>query len=314
MIDIISSSIHIGNLLKKDQYYKPLFDFYYNINKQNPVEKEYEDLLNRYLLEYGFRTFDAVAQLLKNNANNPNMMVHKTVQDISGVLANIPEYSSILSLSRELYYKIDEYIFNVLTNIKDFPNPPFSQTSPKLQQASNELSTAVIRSGIHNWINKPEQAFLVSQSKNFIDQYEITTSKFRNGFPYNKSILNIIESYAKEQKLLAKWAENQNLVRFLIKNGIVQGFFYKILEINETDIIKIKESYKNEPIHPIAIRINGILPINRTLLFRYRNNNENNYLVCRKINIHFKPNLCITNLFGYRYPTNEHSLFALSEG
>ena len=313
MIDIISSSIRIGNLLKQDPYYQAISDFYWKIDRQNSVAKEYEDFLNRYLLEYGFRTFDAVEYLLKNNANNPEAIVRKTVQEISNVLLSFSEYSLILQLSKELDDKINEYVFNLLTNFKDFHNPPFSKTTPKLRQASNELSTAVIRSGVCNWINKPKLAFKVAQSKDFFEQYETTTSKFRKGFPYNKSVVDIIASYSGEQVVLARLAENQNLVRFLIKNGIVQGFFYKIVEINETDIIKIKESHKNEPIHPVAIRINGLIPMDRTLIFRYKRNNEISYLICRKINMRFGPNICVTNLFGYRYPTNEYSLFVLSE-
>ena len=60
MIDIISSSIRIGNLLKQDPYYQAISEFYWKIDRQNSVAKEYEDFLNRYLLEYGFRTFNAV--------------------------------------------------------------------------------------------------------------------------------------------------------------------------------------------------------------------------------------------------------------
>ena len=53
MIDIISSSIRIGNLLKQDPYYQAISEFYWKIDRQNSVAKEYEDFLNRYLLEYG---------------------------------------------------------------------------------------------------------------------------------------------------------------------------------------------------------------------------------------------------------------------
>lgn len=301
----------MGNLLKQDLRYKTISDFYWKLDRQNPVEKEYEDFLNRYFLEYGFCSFDAVECLLKNNANNPEALARKIVQDILNVLSSFSDYPLILQLSKELDKKVDEYIFNLLTNIKDFPTPPFSKITPKLRQASNELSTAIIRSGICDWINKPELAFKVAQSKDFFDKYEARTLKFRKGFPYNKSVLDIITSYTGDQIKLARLAENQNLVRFLIKNGIVQGFFYKIVEINESDIIKIKESHKNEPIHPVAIRINRLVPMDRNLIFRYKINGKMSYLICRRINMHWAPNICVTNLFGYRYPTNEFSLFVL---
>lgn len=110
MIDIISSSIRIGNLLKQDPYYQAISEFYWKIDRQNSVAKEYEDFLNRYLLEYGFRTFNAVDYLLKNNANNPEAIVRKTVQEISNVISGFSEYSLILQLSNELDDKINEYI------------------------------------------------------------------------------------------------------------------------------------------------------------------------------------------------------------
>lgn len=59
--------------------------------------------------------------LLKNNANNPEAIVRKTVQEISNVISGFSEYSLILQLSNELDDKINEYIFNLLTNFKDFP-------------------------------------------------------------------------------------------------------------------------------------------------------------------------------------------------
>ena len=311
MIDIISSSIRIGNFLKEDDCYKAIAAFYCELDKNNPVAHEYFNYLNRYLLEYGFMAFEAVDFLLKNNANNSEAFVRATVKKISALLSTIPDYNKILKLSRELEEKADKYVFDILTHIKGFPNPPVSKPTPKIQQISNELSTAVIRSGVCSWINNPKQALFVSQSKDFLDQYERATAKFRKGFPYNKSIRNIIESYDKSNKLLAKVAENQKLVQFLIKNGIVQGFFYKIIELHETEIVKLRESYKSQPIHPVAIRINGLLSLDRALFFRYRTNNETNYLICRKMNIKYTPDQCITNLFGYRYPTNEYSIFTL---
>ena len=311
---MISSSIRIGSYLRENTKFKAVSDFFNKLDPHISGLNEYTSFLSKYFLEYGFCAFNAVALLLKNNANNPNAIVRSSVKEIESELTKFTEYHSILTLSEELEKLTEEYVFELLTNIKDFPKLNIAEVTPKLQQFSNELSTSIIRSGVTNWSNRQAIALLMKKHNGFFEKYEADTNKFRRNFPYNKHIIKAMGTYSKDERILARVAENFNLVRFLIKNGIIQGFFYKIIEVKEKDIIKIREGDKENPIHPVVIKFNGFIPMNHLIYFRYDLKGETNYLICRKINMHFTQNSFTTKLSGYRYPTNEYSLFNFTDG
>lgn len=311
---MISSSIRMGGYLRENTKFKTISDFFNKLDLNITGHNEYASLLSKHFLDYGFCSFNAVASLIKNNANNPNAIARHSVKEIDLELAKFTEYPSILTLSEELEKLTEAYVFDLLTNIKDFPQPNIADVTPKLQQLSNELSTSIIRSGVTNWNNSQTIASIMKKHTDFFERYEADTIKYRKNFPYNKYIVNLMVNYRKDEKVLANIAENYNLVRFLIKNGIIQGFFYKIVEVKEKDIIKIKEMAKENPIHPVVVKFNGFIPMNHLIYFRYVLKGETNYLICRKINMHFTQNSFTTKLSGYRYPTNEYFLFNFPEG
>ncbi len=88
--------------------------------------------------------------------------------------------------------------------------------SLKIQQCSNELSTAVLRSGVFSWLSDPQRVSLLKQEMNFVGEYETKTAEFDDLYPYNKNVLKIIDSYSGNRKKIAQYIENIRFVQFLV--------------------------------------------------------------------------------------------------
>lgn len=312
MIDIISSSIRLGKYLREKTKFRALYDFYLNLPRNNSDVHSYIKLLNRNFSKYSFYGFDCVDNIIENNIKNPPSEIATTIaKPIRTFLDEQSVYADILSQSKELGEIVEKYIDEIIRNISIFPIVNISENTIKLQQISNELSTAVMRSGLYGWLNDPEYNELVRKNLNFIREYEKKTEKLKD-VPYSKDVINITNGLNKAQKTIAFSVENIRFVRYLIRNGIVQGFFFELYEITEDRIYKIKEIHKEKSVHPVVLKTDVFFPNDQLMLFKYKYQEKVKYLLARKIVTKFGSQELETTFSGYCYPTNEYDLFRLN--
>lgn len=313
MIDIISSSIRLGKLLREHEELNSLYAFFSEIiaDKSNPWAFEYIKLISDKFSRYGLYAFDVVDKIIEQNLNNEDDFVKSAVSGIKSLVVSKDNYGEILDKSKKYGAILNKYIAQLLCQINDYPLIELENISLKIQQCSNELSTAVLRSGVLSWINDPQKVELLKKEMPFVGEYESKTAAFEHLHPYNSSTLKVINSYSGNRKKIAQNIENIKFIQFLTRGGILQGFFFELFEISESNIIKIKEIYKDQSIHPVIIKTDLIYPSNHLFLFKYTLGEKVAYLLAKRITIHFTPNEGSTTLYGYCYPTNEYSLLKI---
>ncbi len=310
MIDIISSSIRLGKLLKQHNELKIISDFFSQIveDKTNPWAFEYVKLVSTKFVKYGLYAFDVVDKILTENLEGEDEFVINMASNIQSFVSSHSNYSDILILSKKYGEILNDYISELLRQIDDYPKIKLENISLKIQQCSNELSTAVLRSGVLSWIIDPLKVQLLKKEMSFVEKYEIQTAEFEHLYPYNKNVLKIIDSLNPNQKKIAYQIENIKFVQYLLRVGILQGFFFDLFDITEVHITKIKEIYEDKSIHPVIIRTDIIYPTNHLFLFRYTNKGKVSYLLVKSMTINISNGIGSTTLSGYCYPTNEYSL------
>lgn len=313
MIDIISSSIRFGKLLREHEELNSIYIFFSEIvnEKSNPMAFEYVKLLSSNFSQYGLYSFDVVDKIIEQNLNNENDFAKRTALGIKSFLSSKANYDDILGQSKKHGKILNTYIAQLLSQINDYPQIDLQNVSLKIQHCSNELSTAVLRSGVLSWISNPQRVSLLKQEKNFVSEYETKTAEFDHLHPYNKNVLKIINSYSGNRKKITQYIENIRFVQFLARNGILQGFFFELFEIPSSHIIKFKEIYISKSIHPVIIKTDLIYPSKHLFLFRYKWNEKVSYLLTKRMTTHFLKDGVSTTLYGYCYPTNEFLLMKI---
>ena len=314
MIDIISSSIRLGKLLKEHDELKSMSDFFLQIasEKSNPEAFDYIKLVSAKFGQYGLYAFDVVDKILVQNFENGDDFAKRMALEIHSFVSAKPNYNDILVLSQKYGEVLDEYIAQLIRQTNEYPQIKLKNVSLKIQQCSNELSTAILRSGVLSWISDPAKMEILKKEMSFVGEYETQTAEYTHLRPYNKKILNIIHSLNANQKKIAYHIENIRFIQYLARCGILQGFFFELFDISDTHILKIKEIYKDKSIHPIMIKTDLIYPNNHLFLFRYYHEGRISYLLARRMTIHFAGDKgATTTLFGYCYPTNEYSLLRI---
>lgn len=312
MIDIISSSIRIGQYIRLNTEFKCIYDFYHDQEKMDFFSCEYKDLLKHNFSFYGFYSFDFVDKLIAANLDSEEESARNLSKQIKDKIFSKKQYPVILKASQEIAQILAKYIGELMTNITACPVLELTSPSQKLQHISNELSTSILRSGVFSWLENPVQAKQMQQQSQIIQSYEITTEILRkNSYPYNKNICKYIESLPKENQKIAHLVENLKFIEFIIKNAILQGFFFDLFDIHEKDIIKIKEINKQNSIHPIIIKTNKLFPDNHLIFFRFFANEKIKYILVKRMTIQFAQNEFDTTLYGYTYPTNEYRLLTI---
>ena len=314
MIDIISSSIRLGKLLREHEELNTLYAFFSEIidDKSNPWTFEYIKLISDKFSHYGLYAFDIVNQIIEQNLNNEDDFVKSTISEIKSLVTSKENYKEVLEKSKKYGAILNKYVDQLLCQINDYPLIELENISLKIQQCSNELSTAVLRSGVLSWINDPKKVELLKKEMPFVGEYESKTAAFEHLHPYNSSTLKVINSYSGNRKKIAQNIENIKFIQFLTRGGILQGFFFELFEIPETHIIKIKEIYKDRSIHPVIIKTDLLYPSNHLFLFKYNWGEKVAYLLTKRMTIHFTPDESSTTLYGYCYPTNEYSLLKIN--
>ena len=112
----------------------------------------------------------------------------------------------------------------------------------------------------------------------FAGEYEAQTAEFDHLYPYNKNTRKVINSLSTERRKIAYQIENLRFVRYLSRCGILQGFFFELFDIPESHIMKIKERYIDQSIHPIIIKTDLIYPTNH--MFYLDIFLKEKYLIC----------------------------------
>lgn len=316
MIDIISSSIRLGNLLREHGELKNIAIFFSQIanEKSNPWAVDYVKLISSKLNQYGLYAFDLVDKILAQNLENEDDFVKRMASEIRTFISDKSNYNDILVLSKKYGAVLNDYVVQLLTKTNDYPQIKLENVTLKIQQCSNELSTAILRSGVLSWISDPEKIETLKKEMFFIKEYEDQTARFQHLHPYNKNIRKIINSLNTKQKKIAYYIENIRLVQYLSKCGILQGFFFELFDISESHIMKIKEIHRDQSIHPIIIKTDLVYPTNHLFLFRYSFGGKVSYLLAKRVIIQFScehKSTTTTTLIGYRYPTNEYSLLRI---
>ena len=253
MIDIISSSIRLGKLLREHDELKSMSDFFLQIasEKSNPETFDYIKLVSAKFGQYGLYAFDVVDKLLAQNFENGDDFTKRMALEMHSFLSAKPNYNDILVLSQKYGEVLDEYIAQLIRQTNDYPQIKLKNVSLKIQQCSNELSTAILRSGVLSWITDPSKMEILKKERAFIGEYETQTVEYTHLRPYNKKILDIIHSLNANQKKIAYHIENIRFVQYLARCGILQGFFFELLDVSDTHILQIKEIYKDKSIHPM---------------------------------------------------------------
>lgn len=310
MIDIISSSIRLGKLLREHEELKSISAFFSEIvnDKSESFAFEYIRLVSKNFSQYGLFAFDVVDKMLKQNIKDGEEIAKKIASEILCYVTAKPNYNDILSLSLKYGTILNEYVMQLIRQTNDYPLIKLEHVSLKIQQCSNELSTAVLRSGVLSWTSNHIMIKALEKQMSFVEEYETKTEEFEHLHPYNKETLKIINSLKGNQKKIAYHIENIRFVQFLVTCAILQGFFFELFDITEPHIVKIKELHKDKSIHPVVIKTDLIFPSNHLFLFRYSCDGKVSYLLAKHITIHFLSDEGTTTLFGYCYPTNEYSL------
>lgn len=312
MIDIISSSIRIGRYIRLKTEYKSIYDFYHEKDNADVILCAYRDLLKHHFNLYGFYTFDYVDKLVIANLESQEEIAQNIAKQIKDKIFSKKQYPYILKATQILGGIIAKYIGQLITNISTYPILELTPQTQKLQHISNELSTSILRSGVFSWLANPLKAKKVQQQFQFLQSYETATEILRRkAYPYNPNIIKYIRSLPKEKQEIAYLAENLKFLEFIINNAILQGFFFDLFDINENDVIKIKELNKQNAIHPIVIKTKKFFPDNHLMFFRFSTNEEIKYILAKKMTTHFSQDEFSTTLYGYTYPTNEYRLFTI---
>lgn len=314
MIDIISSSIRLGKLLREHGELNNIAVFFSQIvdEKSNPWAFEYVKLVASKFGQYGLYAFDVVDQILIQNLENENDFAKKMALEIRTFVTAKSNYKEVLGLSKKYGAVLNDYIGQLLTKTNDYPQIKIENVSLKIQQCSNELSTAILRSGVLSWISDPGKIEILKKEMSFVGEYEAQTTEFEHLHPYNKNTRKVINSLSTKQRKIAYQIENIRFVQYLSRCGMLQGFFFELFDIPESHIMKIKEIYRDQSIHPIIIKTDLIYPTNHMFLFRYFFEGKVSYLLAKRVTIHFlHEDKSTTTLIGYRYPTNEYSLLRI---
>ncbi len=313
MIDIISSSIRLGKLLREHKELNSLYVFFAEIvaDQSNPWMFEYIKLLSDNFSLYGLYAFDFVDKIIEQNLSNEDDFAKNIISEIKSHIVSKENYKEILDKSKKYGTILNKYIAQLLCQTNDYLLIELENISLKIQQCSNELSTAVLRSGVLSWIIDPKKVVLLKKEMSFVSEYESKTAAFDHLLPYNINTLKVINSCSGNRKKIAQSIENIKFIQFLTRCGILQGFFFELFEIFESNIIKIKEIYKDQSIHPVIIKTNLIYPSNHLFLFKYTWGEQVAYLLTKRMTIHFTPDEASTTLYGYCYPTNEYSLLKI---
>ncbi len=309
MIDIISSSIRLGRYLRNSSDYTILYDFYNNQINNKEIAYSYKSLLEKGFFKYGFHGFDYARHIINEGFNSPDPKAAMLAKPIKEFLDEQPNYDMIIEKSKELGSITDKYIADLITNINTFPLINISTKSLKLQQLSNELSTSIIRSGVLHWLTEPNLHDILKKESDFITVYERETESIRT-VPYCKKIRKYISKLDPQKQQVAQAMENISFIQHIVKNGLVQGFFFELYDFPEERIVKIKEINKEKSIHAISLKLDFAFPNEHIMLFRYTFKNKVNYLLADRINIRFRSGeSCTTTIRGCCYPTNEYLLF-----
>ena len=104
MIDIISSSIRLGKLLREHSELNDIAVFFSQIEneKSNPWALEYVKLISSKLRQYGLYAFDVVDQILIQNLKNEDDFVKRMASEIRTFVTVKPNYKEILGSSQGL--------------------------------------------------------------------------------------------------------------------------------------------------------------------------------------------------------------------
>lgn len=314
MIDIISSSIRLGKLLREHGELNNIAVFFSQIvnEKSNPWAFEYVKLVSSKFGQYGLYAFDVVDQILIQNLENEDDFAKRMAWEIRTFVTSKSNYKEVLGLSKKYGEVLNDYVGQLLTKTNDYPQIKIENVSLKIQQCSNELSTAILRSGVLSWISDPGKIEILKKEISFVGEYEAQTAEFEHLPPYNKNTRKVINSLSTKQRKIAYQIENIRFVQYLSRCGMLQGFFFELFDIPESHIMKIKERYIDHSIHPIIIKTDLIYPTNHMFLFRYFFEGKVSYLLAKRVTIHFShEDKSTTTLIGYRYPTNEYSLLRI---
>lgn len=312
MIDIISSSLRIGRYIRVNTKFKSIYDFYHERENSNIFLSEYRNLLKHNFSLYGFCAFDYVDKLIVANLEGEEEIARKLAKGIKDNICSKKQYADILEDSQVLGRIIAKYIEQLITNISTCPILELTPQTQKLQHISNELSTSILRSGVFSWLSNPLKSKHVRQDSQFLQDYEAATEIFRErSHPYNPKILKYIKALPKRRQELAYLGENIRFLEFIINNAILQGFFFDLFDISESDIIKIKELNQQKAIHSIMIKTSKFFPDNHLMFFRLSTKEEIKYILAKKMTIKFSQDEFSTTLYGYTYPTNEYRLFTI---
>ena len=314
MIDIISSSIRLGKLFKEHVELKSIADFFSNVidEKSNTWAFDYIKLVSSKFNQYGLYAFNVVDQILADNIESGNETAKKIASEMKTFITGKNEYNDILCLSKKYGKILNDYIAQLISQTNDYPQIKLENISLKIQQCSNELSTAILRSGVLSWVSDPAKIEVLKKEMSFVGQYESQTAEFEHLHPYNKNVLKIINSLDGIKKKIAYHVENIRFVQYLSRCGILQGFFFELFEIPESHIARMKEIRKDKSIHPVIIKTDLIYPNNHLFLFRYYCGDKATYLLAKRMTIKFSQDEgSSTTLYGYCYPTNEYSLLKI---
>lgn len=310
MIDVISSSIRLGRAIRANSAYALLYDYYKIQSGDSGVPAcTYRDLLNTNFSKYGFYSFDYVDRVVNGNLASEDETAVRLAKAIRSHLDSCNEYEKIIILSKEAGAMLEKFIDALFTSTPDFPMIDIPNKTLKVQQLSNELSTAILRTGLFSLFT---DSLLVTTAKKdpvFAAQYEKQTEEYRAKSPYSKEIREIIRGLDKGHRRVAEAIEGIYFIKHLVRNGIMQGFFFELYDIPEDQVSTHKEAHSSKSIHPIVIKTRLVFPSNQLMLFRYTLCGRTNYLLARKIEIHFSPEECYSKISGYCYPTNEYRLF-----
>lgn len=313
MIDVISSSIRVGHILRGHQQLKIMYDFFESISSDNnnPIAFEYKKLITSKFIRYGFYAFEVVDKIIEQNLENEDEIARSLSERIKEFLLLNKDYGTVLIKSKEYGAILNDYVAEMLRNPSDFTQMKIENISLKLQQSSNELSTAILRSGVLSWLIDPQKFSVLKKNISFLEEYDKKIEPFEHLPPYNSNTVKIINNLNKVEQKIAYHIENVRLIQFLVRNGIVQGFFFELFEIPKERILRIKELHTDQSIHPVVIKTDFIYPSDHLIFFRYRWNNKISYLLTKRMKISFYNGEADTMLYGYCYPTNEYSLLKI---